>query len=275
MDERVRRSEQQQEDIKSGTEGARRRQQDDLEHVRKVAQEQQALHHEADKLRMESEALKAELVRFRSEAQENRSKLSAESDLIRRFQFEQGEDRNMLARVREEVRLERDAWTKELQREREIRARALAVETEARHQLESANAAQAEALRAAQRAAGDAKRSVEELKREKDTDIGNLNAAVTAASEQNSARVEDLEFQMKSSYVDALRRMSMPDRIMYYQTLHSQAGVKPLTSGFEAGAQQHALELRRRSILEFSNPSFPAALIDGKEAPYPLMRRIQ
>jgi uridine kinase len=240
----VRLHEEKQKDLLTTAEGTRRRQQDEVEHVRKVADQQETLHLEVNKTRHQTDAMNAELVRLRAEADANRAKLASEmarteTDMARRFQLEQNEDRAALDRVREELRLERESRVKDLQREQEQRRHDMSVEVEARRLLESTNAAQTEVLRAAQKAAEDAKRAVQELSRQKDAELGSLTEAVNAAAEENATRVKDLETQMKMCYVDALRKMSMPDRIMYYQTLHSQS-VGSKLGGFNGG--QRALE---------------------------------
>merc|ERR1711920_1036906 len=72
------------------------------------------------------------------------------------------------------------------------------------------------------------KQEVGALQKDMKSSLGEVHEAVESIEANTKSRVEELEGQMNKCYVEALKKLSVPDRIMYYQTLHSQSGAQAI-----------------------------------------------
>lgn len=227
-DDRVRQGEEQQEIRRQAAEANMRRQQEEATSLREVCQHQDSSRRETERLKHEHEFMRHEVDRISGEAEQARRRLQEEAELMRRGQQQQEADRLAIQRLQEEVRLEREARASELRQEAQVRRRALEQERAERGTIEARSVATSSAIAQATRAAQEALQAVHELKEKSEVDVSNVRRVMEAIQIDATARVEELEVQMKTCYSDALKRMSMPNRIMCYKTMQHQAGSKPV-----------------------------------------------
>merc|ERR1712048_375512 len=91
------------------------------------------------------------------------------------------------------------------------------------------------------------KQEVGSLKTDMKASLGEVHTAVESIESNTKSRVEELEGQMNKCYVEALKKLSVPDRIMYYQTLHNQSGAQMIGAGGSKENGHRLLELTESS----------------------------
>merc|ERR1712060_93169 len=154
-----------------------------------------------------------------------------QTDRIRQGQQEDNEASRQLRAQQTEDKSILDTLKKEMKQDREMR-----------NALEASNAAVAETLQSvlkvadsALRTAETAQQSVLQIRDEKKEAITNINTAVETVEHSTKERLAALELKLDNSSLDALRTMSVPNRIMYLQSLHMQQTGRQLQGGKHNG----------------------------------------